>query len=358
MYWLQYPYTYCTKERNLPINKRILIVGLFAKSAKQVPTQALVLAGAMQKRGVELITTSRYINKWKRLLDIVFTMFTKASGYDVAIIQFYSGNSFIWQYIAAYIALLLNKKIVMTVHGGNVPVKLNSSIGNRYKKLLKKADLITVPSAFMQQELKKHDTASLLIENIIELSDYQFREKNNVRPSILWMRAFSDIYNPLMAVHVVNRLKVNYPDVKMVMAGPDLGMLSVTKELCTKLGLEKNIDFAGFINNQQKNQLADDCDIYISTNRVDNAPVSFLEMWAMGIPVVSTAVGGVPYLLQHGVTGMIAKDDDVQSMVEAIVSLVENPALSLSIIRNAKIKVAVYDEENVYRKWEEVINSL
>ncbi len=342
----------------MAFNKRILIAGLFAKSDKQVPTQAFVLASAMQKRDVKLITTSRYINKWKRLLDIVYTLLTKTSDYDVAIIQFYSGNSFIWQYIAAHIASLLNKKIVMTVHGGNVPAKLNSSIGYRYKALLNKADLVTVPSIFMQQELKKHGVASVLIENIIELSDYQFREKNKIRPSILWMRAFSDTYNPLMAVHVLNRLKQNYPDVKMVMAGPDLGMLQQTRELTLHLGLDNNIDFAGFINNQKKNQLAADCDIYISTNRIDNAPVSFLEMWAIGLPVVSTDVGGVPYLLEHGVTGMIAKDDDVQNMVDAITVLVENQILSASIINNARRKVAQYDEANVYTKWEEAINNL
>lgn len=349
---------YCTKERNLPINKSILIAGLFAQSGNNPPTQAFVLANTMQKRGVQLIVTSKHISKWKRLADIVFTMLKKASAYDVAIIQFYSGNSFIWQYIAAHIATLLHKKIVMTVHGGNVPAKLESSIGHRYKALLNKADLITAPSAFIQQELKKHGIASVLIENIIELSDYQFKEKIKIRPRILWMRAFSYIYNPLMAAQVLNILKDKYADVKMVMAGPDLGMLQETKELVVKLGLDKYIDFVGFINNQQKNQLAADCDIYISTNRIDNAPVSFLEMWAMGLPVVSTGVGGVPYLLDDGLTGIIAKDDDAKSMADAIISLIENQALSSSIINNAKMKVATYDEANVYRKWEEAINSL
>lgn len=358
MCWLQYLFTYCTKERNLPINKRILIAGLFAQSDKNPPTQALVLANALKKTGVELIATSKHVSKWKRLADIVFTMFRKASAYDVVIIQFYSGNSFIWQYIAAHVAKLLHKKIVMTVHGGNVPAKLESSIGYRYKALLNKADLITVPSAFIQQELKKYCIASVLIENIIELSDYQFKEKTKICPRILWMRAFSDIYNPLMAAQVLNILKDKYADVKMVMAGPDLGMLQETKELVVKLGLDKYIDFVGFINNQQKNQLAADCDIYISTNRIDNAPVSFLEMWAMGLPVVSTDVGGVPYLLDDGLTGIIAKDDDAQSMADAIISLIEIQALSSSIINNAKMKVATYDEANVYRKWEEAINSL
>lgn len=342
----------------MPINKRILIAGLFAQSVNNPPTQAFVLANTMQKRGVQLTATSKHISKWKRLADIVFIMFIKASTYDVVIIQFYSGNSFIWQYIAAHIATVLNKKIVMTVHGGNVPAKLESSIGYRYKALLNKADLITVPSIFMQQELKKHGIASTLIENIIDLSDYQFREKNKIRPRILWMRAFSDIYNPLMAVTVLNILKQQYADVEMVMAGPDLGMLQQTKEFTRSLGVENNINFAGFINNQQKNQLAADCDIYISTNRIDNAPVSFLEMWAMGLPVVSTGVGGVPYLLDDGMTGIIAKDDDAQSMADAIISLIENQALSSSIINNAKMKVTAYDEVNVFKKWEEAINSL
>jgi len=342
----------------LPINKCILIVGSFAQSDKNPPTQALVLANALKKRCVKLITTSKGISKWKRLLDIIFTMFTKAWTYDVVIIQFYSGNSFIWQYIAAQIAGILNKKIVMTVHGGGVPAKLESSKGRRYKALLNKAGLLTVPSSFMQQALKKHGIESVLIENIIELSDYQFRPKSNILPNILWMRAFSDIYNPLMAVHVVSLLKEKYTGVKMVMAGPDLGMLEEAKVLVTKLGLEKHIDFVGFINNQQKNKLAADYDIYISTNRIDNAPVSFLEMWAMGLPVVSTNVGGVSYLLEDGVTGVLVKDDDAERMADAISSLIENQTLASSIINNARNTVQSYDEAKVYTKWEEAINSL
>lgn len=347
-----------TKEENLPINKRILIAGLFAQSDTNPPTQASVLANALEKRGVSLIVTSKYTSKWRRLIDIIFTMFVKASAYDVVIIQFYSGNSFIWQYIATQIAALFNKKIVMTVHGGAVPAKLESAKGPRYRALLSKADLITAPSTFMQQALKKHGLDSVLIENIIELSDYRFSDKTQMRPRILWMRAFSDIYNPLMAVRVLNIIKQRYADVRMVMAGPDLGMLQQTKELSVNLGLEENIDFVGFINNQQKNELAADCDIYISTNRIDNAPVSFLEMWAMGLPVVSADVGGVPYLLSQGETGMIAKDDDANSMAEAITLLIENQELSRSIIHNARMKVAAYDEANVYGKWEEAINSL
>ncbi len=340
------------------MQNRVIIVGLFSNADTAPVTQASVLANSLDKYGVEVITTSKHTSKWKRLLDVIFTMLLKQSRYDIAIVQFYSGNSFIWQYIAAHLAKLLGKKLIFTVHGGAVQQKLSSSIGSRYKRLLLKADIITVPSAYMQHELKKHGLTAVLIGNIIDLKQYHFQDKQQLSPKLMWMRAFSDIYNPLLAVRVVNELKQKYPNIKMMMGGPDLGLLDETKQLISKLKLESNIEIVGFMNMDLKQYYASQCDVYISTNRVDNAPVTFLEMWAMGLPVVSTDVGGINNLLDNEITGLVVKDSDYKEMASAVDRLIEDNILAQSIIHQARLKVKNYDEEVVVPKWSELLNGI
>lgn len=342
----------------LSLNNKVIIVGLFSNPKTAPVTQASVLASLLSKNGYTVITTSGFINKWLRFVDIIRSMLLNAGRYNVAIVQFYSGNSFIWQYIAAFITKLLGKDLVFTVHGGGVPAKLKSKSSSRYLKLLKKADLITVPSQYLQNELVEFGLKTILIENIIDLKQYPFQDKKAIGPRLLWMRAFSDIYNPLMAVRVVNALRNKYPEVKMIMGGPDLGMLSATKQLIHELTLGNNIELIGFMDMEMKQQYASVCDIYISTNKIDNAPVTFLEMWAMGLPVVSTNVGGIPYLIENKQTGIIVNDDDYNQMAEAIESLIENKENTLAIIKNARIKAALYDEIPVLQKWEAALNTI
>jgi glycosyltransferase involved in cell wall biosynthesis len=172
------------------------------------------------------------------------------------------------------------------------------------------------------------------------------------------MRAFSDIYNPLMAVKVVAELKKKYPDIKIYMGGPDLGGLQATQKLIEELGLQDNIEIVGFMNFQAKIKYARQASVYISTNKIDNAPVSFLEMWAMGLPVISTNVGGVPYLVNDGENGLLIEQNDYTSMAEKVSKIFENKALADKLVNNGRTKVLNYDQNTVYEKWDKLLMTL
>lgn len=338
-------------------NRSVVIVGLFQNRDTSPVTQASVLAEVLRSHSYNVITVSAHKNKWFRLADIIFTLLLKYSKYDIAIVQFYSGNSFIWQYIAAKIVKLLGKKLVFTVHGGGVPGRLKSKY-LKYTSLLNEADLITVPSNFMGNTLNDYDINTHTVENCITVNSYPYFNKRNFKPVILWMRAFSDIYNPLMAVKVAAVLKNKYPQVKMYMGGPDLGLLNETEKTIDALGLHKNVEIVGFMNNEAKISFASICDVYISTNKIDNAPVSILEMWAMGLPVISTNVGGIPYLIDNYENGIIAEDDNPDDMADKLTSIFENSELGMKLVTNAREKVKKFDEHVVFDKWDKLLNAL
>jgi len=337
--------------------KKVIIVGLFQDVDKAPVTQASELFTLLKNNGYSVLAVSKYRNKWLRLIHIIYKLLFYTNQYEIAVVQFYSGNSFIWQYIAVKIVKSLNKKLVFTIHGGGVPLSIKNK-PTTYIPLLKQADNITVPSGYIANALNDYAIKSTLIENSIRLAKYPFVSKEQPRHTLLWMRAFSNIYNPLMAVRVVGELKKKYADIKMYMGGPDLGMLQETTQLILDLGLHGNVEIVGFLNLEAKIKYAQISSVYISTNKIDNAPVTFLEMWAMGLPIVSTNVGGVPYLIDDGDNGLLVEQDDYMSMAESISKIFENRVLADKLIEGGKHKVLRYDEHTVYQKWDNLLSTL
>lgn len=339
------------------MSNRVIIVGLFSDPGKSPVTQGYELARVLKANGYNILTVSRYYNKLLRLIDIVWQLIIKKGQYDTAIVQFYSGNSFIWQYAAAHIVKLLGKKLIFTIHGGGVPVRIKR-FPKRYLTLLKKADKITCPSPYIADVLHRYMVPCSVIENIIPLSQYRFVPKESYRPAILWMRAFSDIYNPEMAIRAIAIVKQVYPGTKMYMAGPDLGSLPSALMLINELMLDNNIELVGFADKEKKQQLAETCDIYVSTNRIDNSPVTFTEMWALGLPVISTNVGGVPYMIQNGVNGMLVNSNDHEALAEKIILIIKDAAQSKQMVQQAFSDVGKYDEKVVLKKWQFLLADL
>jgi len=99
-------------------------------------------------------------------------------------------------------------------------------------------------------------------------------------------------------------------------------------------------------------------DIFINTNRIDNMPVAVVEACAMGLPVVATAVGGVPDLLKDGETGLLVPDDDDKMMAEAIKRLLDDAELAGRLSANGRLLAERSSWEQVRPRWEELFADL
>jgi glycosyltransferase involved in cell wall biosynthesis len=339
------------------LNKRVLIIGLFSDTTKFPITQAGELAKLLKANGYEVLTTSRFRNKLIRLLDIILSIIVNKNKFDVAIVQFYSGNSLIWQHIACSLAKWLEKKLIITIHGGGVPRRIKI-YPRRYLPLLKKADLITCPSEYIISELLQYGIFAKLIENSIPLESYPFVEKASIKPTLLWMRGLSPIYNPIMAVHVVKELKMSYPSIKLYIGGTDMGMKNEIESLIHSMALQENIEIVGFMDHAKKIEFAGKADIFISTSKIDNAPVCFTEMWAMGLPIISTNVGGIPFLIENNKTGILVEDGNAIEMATAVKKVIESSAFVQQIITNGRMHTQKYSEEKVAVKWDAALKNL
>ena len=77
-------------------------------------------------------------------------------------------------------------------------------------------------------------------------------------------------------------------------------------------------------------------DIFVLTSDWEGTPNVVMEAMASGLPVVASAVGDVPRLVQHGVTGYVISPNDEDAFVETLVSLVQQPEKRHNMGRRAR----------------------
>ena len=98
--------------------------------------------------------------------------------------------------------------------------------------------------------------------------------------------------------------------------------------------------------------------MYICTNKIDNAPVSFLEMMAMGLPIISTNIGGIPDLVTDNETALLVNDEDYKAMAKKIDYLINNTSEAKRLIANGRNYINRFSEENVFQKWDKLLTSI
>jgi glycosyltransferase involved in cell wall biosynthesis len=341
----------------------ILIIGLFLSERnkhKIYRTAADQLAELLRKNNFNIFLSSVHISKILRFVHTVFSILFKSNKYKLAIVPLYGGTfSLFWAEAATFLLKAINKKVILIIHGGSIPARMQNNFkAQNYLRTIKRADSVICPSNYIITHLQKHQVKAQLIENVLNLSDYAYHKKETINPTLFWMRTFEDVYNPLMAVRVFALLHKKYATAKMIMAGRDAGLLQQTIQLATDLNVISYIEFPGYINNETKNKLAAEYDIYICTNNVDNAPVSMIEMMSLGLPIVSTNVGGIPFLVTNNSDGLLVNMNDDEAMLSKIEMLIEDSYFANQLISQGLKTAKNYGEKEVIIKWEKMFKQL
>jgi glycosyltransferase involved in cell wall biosynthesis len=322
-----------------------------------ISSQAETVASLLEREGFPVKLVSRRLNRWVRGADIVVRTLVRTPWTDIQMLQVFGGRSFPLEDMASAIAKATGTPIVMTLHGGNLPT-FASMHPSWTKRVFQRARVITVPSAYLARELAWLELPLKIIPNTIDISEYPFMKRDRARPRILWMRAFHDVYDPILAVRAFARIRAIHSDALMTMAGPDLGLLEDTRKEARRLRVSSRVYFSGVLDEAAKRAAARQHDIYLVTNNIDNMPVSVLEMGAMGLPVVATNVGGMPDLCTDGVNALLVEYGDERALAEAVIKLVETPELVSVLSREARELALKSAWPNVRLKWLSLLRDL
>jgi glycosyltransferase involved in cell wall biosynthesis len=275
-------------------------------------------------------------------------LFREVNRHDVIHIFSASYSSFlIAPTPALMIAKLFGKKVILNYHSGQLRDHLTKWPGAI--KTMKRFDRIVVPSEYLMDVFAEFGLRARAVYNFVETDKYNFRNRVPLKPVFLSNRTFESHYNVSCVLRAFAEIQKNYPESSLAVAG-DGPQREKLKALAEKLNL-RNVEFAGFVPQDKMPALCDASEILLNSPNIDNMPLSLIEAYAAGLPIISTNAGGIPYLVHHEETGLLVDINDHLLMARAATRLLEDPILAEKLIRNGKRECEKYGWEPVRENW-------
>jgi L-malate glycosyltransferase len=249
---------------------------------------------------------------------------------------------------AILVARLLGRPTVLNYHSGEAPDHLRRS-GVARQVMRHWVDQNVVPSTFLRDVFASFDIAARVVPNTVDLQQFAYRVREPLRPRLLCTRNLEPIYNVACVLRAFARVQHRYHDATLTVVGSG-SQDQMLRDLACSLDLQR-VTFTGQVSPPEISRYYDEADIYVQTPRIDNMPLSVLEAFASGLPVVSTGVGGVPGVLTHGVHGLLAPTDDDEAVAAHIITLLESPSDARRLAAAAYESCAAYEWPIVRDRW-------
>ena len=252
-------------------------------------------------------------------------------------------------------AKLLRRPVVLHYHSGEADDHLK-----RWRRsvapFLRLVDEIVVPSSYLQDVFASHGYRARVIPNFIDTSRFRYWERAPLRPRLLSVRNLEGYYRVDNTIIAFARLKQRFPEATLTIAG--YGSQERTlRRLADALGVS-GIRFLGRVEPAALPGVYDAADIFVNSSVVDNQPISILEAFASGLPVVSTPTGDIAAMLRGGEAGLLIDAGDPAGMADAVTRLVEQPEMSLNIARRAREEAERYTWRRLGVEWKALYTEL
>ena len=248
---------------------------------------------------------------------------------------------------ALLLARLLGKRSILNYHDGRAEDHLKHWPLARF--LMHLAHVIVVPSPYLVDVFARFGFQAVRIHNITEAGFVRYRQRNRPRPLFLHNRGLAPEYNPACTLRAFAIIQERYPDARLVLAhgGP---LLPNLEALAASLGL-RHTQFTGPVSPPEMAALYDAADVYLMSPNADNMPLSLLECFAAGLPIVASKAGGVPDMLEDQQTGLLFDPNDPQAMAACALRLVEEPGLAARLAANALAECGKYEWARIGPQW-------
>jgi glycosyltransferase involved in cell wall biosynthesis len=266
-----------------------------------------------------------------RLIPYLAQLWRAAGRNDLFHIMANSGWS--WHLFAApaiWIAKARGKAVVINYRGGEAEEFFARAFA-WVKPSLQKADAIVVPSSFLGGIFGKRGFATRIVPNIVNLERFAPGVRTEAAPHILVARNLERLYDNASALRAFALIRQQHSGARMTIAGsgPEREAL---ERLAGELGVAEAVTFAGRVENSEMPALYQTVSIALNPSLADNMPISILEALASGVPVVSTDVGGVPFLVEDGKTALLVPPGDHEAMARACLRLLADQRLAERLV--------------------------
>lgn len=225
---------------------------------------------------------------------------------------------------ALIISKYFKKKVILNYRGGEADVFFS-----KYRSLispcLKLANRVVVPSQFLAEIFEKHFKLEVdILPNLADFELFHFRQRTSFCPNLVVARSLEPIYDHRTLLKGFSLIKNKYPQATLQVAGEG-SLKEELKSLVKKLGLEQNVHFLGSLSPTNLSEIYAQSDIMVNASTIDNFPGALLEAFICGLPVVSSAVGGIPLMVKDHFSGLLFTAGDPEALAENVDFILTHP---------------------------------
>jgi L-malate glycosyltransferase len=255
---------------------------------------------------------------------------------------------------AMAVGRLLGKRVVLHYHSGEADDHL-THWGPLVHPWLRAADAIVVPSEYLREVFARHGYGARVIANIVDLTRFRYRERVPLAPRLVSTRTLDPYYRVDVTLRAFALVRARYPEATLTIVGsgslePDLRRLAAELRLA-------GVRFLGRVEPEALPDVCDAADVFVNSSVLDNQPVSVLEAFAAGLPVVSTPVGDLRNLVRDWETGLVVPTLDPEATAKAVLTLLERPGVACDLARRGRAEVERFTWPRVRDAWAEVYAS-
>lgn len=255
---------------------------------------------------------------------------------------------------ALWLAHLRGRKTLIHYHSGEARDHMRRF--RSAQSILRKADRLIVPSEYLIRVFEEFGLAADAIPNIVDGSQFTFRERRPLQPHLICTRGFHPYYGVDIVVRAFAEVQKEFPDatLDLVGKGPSEGEI---RALVRNLNIT-GVRFTGVASREEVGGFYDRADIFINASWLDNMPVSIQEAFACGTPVVTTRAESIPYLVEHERTGLLSEIGDARALAGNVIRLLRDPELAAKLATNGYRQSQAYRWPQVREQWLGVYESL
>ncbi|BDD12464.1 glycosyl transferase (plasmid) [Fulvitalea axinellae] len=185
---------------------------------------------------------------------------------------------------------------------------------------------------------------------------FDIPENHTIVGSVAALTAEKGIFTLLDAT---NKILEQHPETTLVLIG-DGALRDELEEYAKELGVSENVRFTGFAKNVP--EILPQLDIFVLASRSEGLGTSILDAFCCKVPAVASNTGGIPEMIEDGITGFLATVDDSEGFASQITKLIEDPELRQTLTKAATEKLKQFDRkvtaEKTIKIYQEVLDEL
>lgn len=269
---------------------------------------------------------------------------------DIKIVHIHTASkmSFVRSVWFMKISKLFGKKVIMHIHGGGFKNYYDDGHRSFVTKNLNQCDLVIALS----------DAWKLAFERDLALQHVCVLE--NLVPPPVSAKMTDDGKLHILFLGLLTKEKGLYDLIEAIREGHDrwcgklvlhVGGKGDTQAFLHAIkGLEDTVSFEGWVSGDKKNELLNQCKVFVLPSYTEGLPISILESMSYGMAIVATPVGAIPSIVNDGENGLIVPTGSPKSIEKTLDLLLKSPCMVSKMGEQSKLLVEPFLPTNVEKK--------